>query len=276
MPDKLLSLVIPVYNVERYLPKCLDSVFIDNNFPEFNQLIEVIAVNDGSTDNSPCILEDYAKKYPLIVINQLNDGLSMARNAGTKAASGKYVEFIDSDDYLLPGKLQKLTAYLQKNQSCDLLLFNYAIFVDGSKHFSKTKQTGFDFKNMDGQTAMTVLFKKEINCVAAWLKIVNRNLILEHNLFFKKLHAEDVEWNPRVFGLVKNVGWLNELVYAYRIRQGSLAHSEEAHKKFVAACPDILESWTEFLADNDFSQEYKITLYHIMTQLFWPLKHSCS
>ena len=92
----LISIIVPVYNVEKYLAECLDSL-INQTY----QYIEIICVNDGSVDNSKSILEEYASKdYRIKIINQNNQGLSAARNPGMREASGKYIMFVDSDDWI--------------------------------------------------------------------------------------------------------------------------------------------------------------------------------
>jgi glycosyltransferase involved in cell wall biosynthesis len=107
-----LSIIIPVYNVEKYLSKCLDSVLVDNAFTG-----QVICVNDGSTDNSLTILEQYAKKYSNIeIITQSNAGLSATRNAGIKAAKGEYVCFLDSDDYWEPNVISSLMEQVERDK----------------------------------------------------------------------------------------------------------------------------------------------------------------
>ena len=125
--DKHLSIIIPVYNVEVYLSKCLDSILVDNQFTG-----QVVCVNDGSTDGSSAILEEYAKRVEsgefrvesFVVINQPNAGLSEARNTGLRAAKGEYVLFIDSDDWINADVLSKLSSQingeeviLQKNEA---------------------------------------------------------------------------------------------------------------------------------------------------------------
>ena len=110
---KKLSIIIPVYNTSRYLRKCLDSIVcqnIDNN------LYEVIVVNDGSPDEAQDIIDEYINKYPhLLAIKQQNQGLSVARNNGLKAATGLYVWFVDSDDWLFDGSLLLLLKNLESS-----------------------------------------------------------------------------------------------------------------------------------------------------------------
>ena len=132
-----ISVVIPVYNTGKYLPSCLDSV-LSQSMPDF----EVLAVNDASTDDSPGILADYAAKDPRIrIINhECNKGLLAARISGIKAASGKYIQFLDSDDSLLPGVLRDLFDTAEKNQA-DIVHFPLDVRVRNAAGFIKTKNT---------------------------------------------------------------------------------------------------------------------------------------
>ena len=101
----LLSIIIPVYNVEKYLAQCLDSVLYPD-MPEY----EIVCVNDGSTDSSPAILSQYAAKYPgqIRIVNRPNGGLGAASNTGIENALGKYITFLDSDDYYAPGAVAEM------------------------------------------------------------------------------------------------------------------------------------------------------------------------
>ena len=123
-----VTVVIPVYNVEKYLKKCVDSV-ITQNFNDF----EIILVDDGSTDNSGVLCDDYASKYEFIsVIHQENKGLGGARNTGIEAANGEYILFLDSDDFLAPDCL-KICCEKAEQYNCDMVAFKQqAIFEDGN------------------------------------------------------------------------------------------------------------------------------------------------
>ena len=127
---KTISIIIPVYNVERYLKDCLDSIFVDNAFTG-----EVICVNDGSTDNSGNILAQYAKKYNnLKIITQSNGGLSKARNTGLAAAHGDYVLFLDSDDMLTSKVLKSFSSNISDE---DILYFDVIEYFEHTKSFTK-------------------------------------------------------------------------------------------------------------------------------------------
>ena len=114
------SFIVPVYNVEKYLSRCLDSLLTQNY-----QNFEIICINDGSPDNSINILQMYQKKHNnIFIINQENKGLGGARNTGLKYASGDYIWFIDSDDWIEPTSLYLLNNYISQEGSKDMILFN--------------------------------------------------------------------------------------------------------------------------------------------------------
>ncbi len=122
---KLLSIIIPVYNVELYLDECLKSIF-----EQMNDDVEVILINDGSTDKSNEIIEKYSNEYQFKYINQVNQGISATRNVGLKESSSTYVTFLDSDDILANGILDKIIKEI-KTSKIDLYKFKYKKFIDG-------------------------------------------------------------------------------------------------------------------------------------------------
>ena len=118
----LLSIIVPVYNVEKYLRKCVDSLLTQDLPPEE---YEIILVDDGSTDQSGTICDEYAADHPIVkAMHQQNGGLSAARNSGVAVAQGRYVQFVDSDDYLEPNMLKTLVEKMETDQ-LDVLRFNY-------------------------------------------------------------------------------------------------------------------------------------------------------
>ena len=120
--ELLLSIIVPVYNVERYLPKCIDSL-LNQDLP--SDAYEIIIVDDGSPDVCPAICDDYAMRFANIkVIHRENGGLSAARNSGIDGAEGKFVQFVDSDDYLESNVLKTLVEKMETDQ-LDVLRFNY-------------------------------------------------------------------------------------------------------------------------------------------------------
>ncbi|MDR1679071.1 MAG: glycosyltransferase [Prevotellaceae bacterium] len=215
------SIIIPVYNVEKYLSACLDSV-LNQAYHSY----ELICVNDGSTDKSLAILEDYAKKYPqkkVKVISQSNMGVAIARNHGVEIAKGNYILFLDSDDMLCVNSLDKLFQIVQMEQP-DVITFNSELFFEDNSQYkpnavfnnndSKLFLSGMDYLNDFvrlrgwGPTAIFYLFK--------------RNLFVENDLKFQSnLSHEDDLFIPQILYYTRKLYQLNEVLYTYRIRKQS-------------------------------------------------------
>ena len=222
-----LSIILPVYNVKEYLQKCLDSMLVDNQFTG-----QVICVNDGSTDGSLAILEDYAGKYPNIeIISQPNAGLSAARNAGLKHATGDYVMFVDSDDWLFPNSIDK---------ACRQIDGEDVIYFNAKKYYEDTQTFDADcdiegLKHIDGQTYLASIYKRPRNvpnvCVVGGL--YKRSFLVENNLYNEPgIFHEDNYFTPQVLLAAKNVSSINEYVYVYRVREGSITRKvTEKHIK---------------------------------------------
>ena len=217
MNTQILSIIIPVYNVESYLRKCLDSIFVDNAFTG-----QVICVNDGSTDGSLAILEQYAARYPnLEIVSQTNSGLSVARNIGFDRATGDYVFFPDSDDWIFPGSLDKILCQIDGE---DVVYFNAKKFFEDKQHFSK----GIDIpnlKNLSGAAYFAAIYEqpRTMPCVCVWGGVYLRSFLKEHNLYNEPgIYHEDNYFTPQVLLKAQKVSSVNEYVYAYRIREGSI------------------------------------------------------
>jgi heptose III glucuronosyltransferase len=212
-----LSVIIPVYNVEKYLPQCLDSVFAQNL-----DNCEVICVNDGSSDDSRKILMDYQKKYPdMVIIDRENGGLSVARNSGLEVAQGDYIYFLDSDDYLLDGALARALMF-SVNQDLDIACFNGKI-GDNLLYFTGKKS----LKGvLPGKTYYPDFYKANgfFPPSAVWMYFYKRDFLDKNHLCFKTgtLH-EDEEFSPRAFYLAKRVAGLNIPLQFHRVlREGAI------------------------------------------------------
>jgi len=227
-PTPNTSVIIPVYNVEKYLARCLDSV-LAQTFTDF----EIICVNDGSTDNSPAILADYQTRSPikLKIINQANQGLSGARNSGLKVAEGKYVCFLDSDDFIHP-QLLEITTYFADKYSADLVSFN------ADEQYRKDSRTDIpEFKvynNPDRipfrQTNNPLLFIKSRNRrvrvhITAWSKLYRREL-LQGLTFEPRLLFEDVPYTLRIFRNYPKTIILGEALYYYVNNDTSITNTK--------------------------------------------------
>lgn len=222
-----LSFIIPVYNVEKYLAKCLDSVLVDNQFTG-----QVICVNDGSTDRSGKILEKYAEKYPNIeIVGQPNAGLSAARNAGIKAAKGEYVCFLDSDDYWQPNVLKGLLEQIERDK-LDVLRFRFQNVNEDYKVFNpykydNTKDNDYSEDVTDGVTFLNQ--RMGTQCYAAMF--ILRRELLDGCLFTPGIYFEDTDWTPRMLCKAKRVASTNTIVYNYLMREGSITNAVTRSKQ---------------------------------------------
>lgn len=208
------SIVIPIYNVEKYLRKCVDSV-IEQEYKN----IEIILVDDGSPDECPKICDEYVEKDSRVkVIHKLNGGLSSARNAGTKKATGKYIIFLDSDDYWnRKDGLGKIAERLQEVEA-DVLSYKCIDYscVTGKQY---VKKQNYDCELIRSRTKKEILkyyFQSGMFPGAAWLVVTRRKFIIENQLYFiEGIKAEDIDWLLKVYLTANKYDALNEDFYVY-------------------------------------------------------------
>ena len=168
-----VSVIVPVYNTEQYLPRCIDSI-LAQTFTDF----ELILVNDGSTDNSGMICNEYAKKDSrIIVIHKENGGVSSARNLGIDNAKGKYITFVDSDDYILSQYLDNIYTCLIKVKA-DLIFTSYTDIINEEKSIVKIN---YDFNCLEDYVSFFII---NGNFTAPWGKFFSRKIINENSLYF--------------------------------------------------------------------------------------------
>lgn len=216
-----LTVIVPVYNVEKYLKECLDSIYALENIE-----YEVILVNDGSTDNSLEILKEYEKKYDGItrLIDKKNGGLSSARNAGIKAARGEYLSFIDSDD-IIDTKL--FEEFFKEGKELDL-----DIMVGNMRYFSENKKGDPLFRSSEikklpvskGTKFFATLFEGD-KCFREEVvdDIYKREFICENKLYFHdEIIHEDSFFTPMIYLKAKRVKYIDKAFYFYRQRSGSI------------------------------------------------------
>lgn len=236
--EHLISVIVPVYMVEKYLSFCIDSI-LGQSYKNF----ELILINDGSTDTSPEICQEYANKYKNIsIINQENSGLSAARNVGIDNAKGKYIMFIDSDDYIHEKLLEILYGYICKYHvaisMCSYLKVNDEI--DRRKIPLMAEDTIVNI--IDDQGAMHMLLENQTTCVA-WGKLYELELF--NNLRFPAGKImEDMFITPKIFKKAKIVAVSNEKLYFYNQEGISITKSDFNLKKL-----NMIEAtffWKEF------------------------------
>lgn len=229
MTNPILSIIVPVYNVEKYISTCIDSIT-----SQILPRIEIVMINDGSKDGSLAICEEYANRYSFIkLITQENKGLSEARNTGIRNAEGKYLLFLDSDDYLVEGTLSILIASINKEE-CDFFMGRCVSFY-GNYENKKLEQV--DYNQIKYSTPIECL--ECLNSIddfwfAAWLVIIRRDFLLKNNLYFKSgiLH-EDELWVPSVFVKACSMSLLNVGFYGYRTnRPDSIVSAPNIKREF--------------------------------------------
>ncbi len=222
-----LSIIIPVYNVEKYLAKCLDSVLVGNQFTG-----QVVCVNDGSTDGSAAILEQYAKQFPNVeIITQTNAGLSAARNAGIKAATGDYVCFLDSDDYWQHNVLAGLMEQIERDK-LDVLRFKYQNVNENYEVFNPYKRDyrlDNDYSEVPTDGVSFLNSRMNTQCYAVMF-IIKRDL-LEGCLFTEGIFFEDTDWTPRMLSRANRVASTATIVYNYLVRIGSISRAVSREKQ---------------------------------------------
>lgn len=225
-----LSVIVPVYNVSKYLAKCLDSLLAQDLMPEE---YEIIVVNDGSTDNSGEIAKEYAETHSnIVLINQENQGLSGARNTGIKLAQGKYIQFVDSDDYLEPNVLKTLVDKMESD-NLDVLRFNYQNVNENYEVYEPYKEHKpfVDYRDevCDGLTFLTE--RLGYACYAVQFVVKSDLLKKDGNLFKKGIYFEDTEWTPRILTQAHRITSTDFMVYNYLLRSGSITNSVTIEKK---------------------------------------------
>ena len=242
-----LSIIVPIYGVEQYLRKCVDSL-LNQDLPSSEY--EIILVDDGSPDACPQICDEYAAAHDNIrVVHQENGGLSAARNSGIKIAQGEYICFLDSDDYWLPNKLGTLMKQVEHEQ-LDILRFDHQnvrlIADDQYEVFQPYKYPHYVDKRhdvVDGETYMNE--RMGYACYACQF-VINRKLI---DLFTPRIHFEDTEWLPRMMLKAKRVNSTEDVVYSYLLRPGSITQTQgdvARIKKNIEDCMIVLKVYNDY------------------------------
>lgn len=218
----LISIIIPAYNAESYLSRCLESIFLQ----EFENY-EVIVINDGSIDGTAAILKEYSAKHPnLQVFTQENQGMATARNRGLAVAQGEYVLFIDSDDRLYPNALATLAPQLSGE---DIIGFGTHIYNENTGILTDNPirptaaMTGWDYFNHER------LIPRPVHFVCIWQRAYRRGFLEENNLRFVDglRRAEDDLFSTMAFLYAKSVKTIIDCLYIYHVRATSITRSSD-------------------------------------------------
>lgn len=241
-----ISIIVPVYNVEHELSRCVDSI-LNQSYTN----IEVILVDDGSTDRCPSICDAFVMKDRRVrVIHKPNGGLSSARNAGLREASGEWILYVDSDDYILNDSCERLIAVGAK-YDCDI------VSADAIREFNGGREYMVHGSLADGKCypSRDFIIKTVKPCewyAPAWLNLYKRSFLIENNLFFVEgLLHEDMEMQPRVFLAAKTVAYCAYPFYRYVDRASSIMNASKVDER-VTAIEWIYSNWkSKFEAIED-------------------------
>ena len=251
-----ISVVIPVYNVRVYLPQCIDSLYAQTC-----SNMEVIFVNDGSSDDSFSICKEYAQHHPSVVlINKENGGLSDARNVGTKAATGDYIFYLDSDDWLAPNAIKSLYEFAIEND-CEIVQggFYYA-YDDHMLYDNKYKEPFI----LDRREAMLELIKNDYVKNFAWGKLYRADIVKKHQ-FPKGKYYEDSYWQHLIVHECNRYGIVPTPLYYYRQRSTGISG------EFSLKNLDLLHGYEERLK---FVQLYYPQYTRQIVEGFWNIAYS--
>lgn len=221
---KYFSIIVPIYNVENYLEKCIESIMAQS-FSDF----ELILVDDGSTDRSGAICDLYSNKENIIVIHKKNGGLASARNAGIKKAQGKWCVFVDSDDYIGDNNFfNKLHEY-SINQ--DVVIYGCSLFIDGTDKIVRQKYTKLEKINSLNSNIEQLKYLNSTNnvSISAWTHAIKRKFIEDNKLTFDETIkvSEDTDWFFRIMLSNPRIAAVDGNQYFYRIRQNSLSRNKK-------------------------------------------------
>lgn len=269
-----LSIIIPAYRVEEYIGKCLQSI-VDGGRKCLGNF-EVIVVDDGSPDSSGDIADSFAEKYSFIkVIHKNNEGVAAARNTGILSSCGKWLYFVDSDDWLVDDAVSLLCEKSLKNNDADVILFDAFKDMDGQvqawEHFDK-EHVWTDkqeiFRLQCGMLYYPTSFPNmKVPLAAPWDKIYSREFIVENQLYFNSSLRvlDDMVFNMEVFGKAKKVCYCKDKIYHYRYVSDSITNSYKADR--VEKDCEVWGYIGKYIKERE--KEWSLEEYEVFLQSFY-------
>lgn len=260
MEDKI-TVIVPAYNVEQYLEKCLDSILSQ----DFEKL-EVIVVDDGSTDDSPKIAEAYKEKYPNIVkvLHQSNRGLGGARNTGIKNATGKYILFVDSDDTIKAGMLSTLYNTIEIGEA-DIIFFGIEYVDEEDRVLARRQEFEEEYLEFTLQEQPYIFVKDAFVCD----KMYRTELFTKNNIYFLEgVWYEDLNVESKLILYTKKMIFINKSFYKYLQRNGSIMHNKniEKNEDMIRVVEDILEYYKNHGVYEKYRDQLELLVaFHVMT-----------
>ena len=249
-----ISIIIPVYNSTLYLKKCIDSI-LSQTYQDF----EILLVDDGSTDDSPRICDEYAAgDQRSITVHKENGGTSDARNTGLKKAGGDYITFMDNDDYWNDTKALENIAKIIAETDPDVVMHNNMIYWQDKNKIVTPKS--FNRELVSGKSreeAVENLIRAGMLSVTVWTKLVKTSLVREHELYFKKgIRNEDTDWIARLLICAGRYEWYDRPFYMYRKGHETAQTSQIMKYYMVNDLKNILVEYAEY-AKNHMDEKFR-------------------
>ncbi len=258
--EKFLTIIIPIYNEEKYLRRCMDSIVV-----QIDDSIELICVNDGSLDRSLSICEEYAQQYPIKIISQKNAGVSIARNVGLQVATGRWITFVDADDFVDANFIEVLRESAQEEldlviydfDKTEATLFSECNFYDDSKKVELTRKAILMEQLVEG---------KNTSLRSPCAKIYNKKTLVDNHIMFDAGIGvgEDMLFNIRVYNCKGGIKYITTPIYTVIPRMGS------ATKRFF---PNMVEMNIELLRLLK-NLLYKYNLFELLEKDYYKLAQS--
>lgn len=230
-----VSIIVPVYNTGKYVGKCLDSLVKQT----INDEIEIIVINDGSTDDSGEIIKKYIQKQEnkqiIKYYEKENEGIAKTRNYGIEKATGEYILFVDSDDYIDARLIEKLKPYLEKQ--IELIKFKLQRVDENGKILEKVN--GPIFEKKTGEEAFNEMYSQDILLDSPCVYLIKKELFTKNNFQFKQTYHEDFGLIPIILLVAKSVTSVNEYLYNY-VQVGNSITRNEDYQKTIRKMEDCM------------------------------------
>ena len=275
--NPLISVIVPVYNVEKYLNRCIDSI-LNQTFKQ----IEIILVNDGSTDNSPTICDEYCERYEnIIVIHKENNRVAAARNDGIKIATGKYISLVDSDDWIEPNMLEEMYNKAEEFQT-DITMCDFKkAGIESEYTVSQPIREGYYDRNMiETELFPCLIMFENIECpptISNWTCLFRREFLIENDLFYDEdvhycedsIFGSKAMYNANGFYYMKNKYFYN---YFYNPNSTTSTCNMKKWDSYLI----INERLKEYFEDSkfDFSRQIKINMLYFTLNFLGEIKNA--
>lgn len=253
-----VSIIVPIYNDEKYIKQCLDSI-LEQTYTN----IELIIINDGSTDNSQNIIEEYKNKFLEIkIINQPNSGVSYARNIGLNNATGEYIMFVDSDDIIAKDYIKQMMDILKKND-LDIIKSSFKKFKENPNKYTNISFYKEHYKIIN-KNEINKIFIETTNFNSSCMQLINKKIIDNNKITFENNigFAEDFLFTYKVFQLANRIGYINNNGYLCRENINSNSRTGKIEKQ-IKNCLDTIQAYKILYNEKNIEEVSNKILLHI-------------